>query len=80
MTALEYLKTFDYLPVRNIQCAKIDRGGVLHPSNNEVRRWLLNGSVIINGCTPGPSDTIPFPIEELIFFPKSKGRTTIWAK
>ena len=72
MTALEYLKEFDYLPVRNIQCTKVGRGNVLHPSTSEIKRWLMNGSVIINGVRSKPWDKIQFPIRQLIFFPDSK--------
>jgi hypothetical protein len=72
MTALEYLKSFDYLPVRNRQCARIGRGDVYHPSNSEIKRWLMNGSVIINGKKPKPWDEVIFPIKQLIFFADSK--------
>ena len=43
-------------------------------SNSERRRWLQNKSVLINGEKPKPSDAVTFPIEQLIFFPKSRKR------
>ena len=41
-------------------------------SNSEVRRWLEQSAVIINGVKPKPKDIITFPVTSLIFFPKSK--------
>ena len=73
MTALEYLLDFKYLPVRNLQCVKVD-GGNMNPSKSEVKRWLMNGSVIINGQTPKPWDEVEFPIKQLIFFANSKSK------
>ena len=72
MTALEYLKSFDYLPIRNTQCAKVGRNGRYNPSLSETKRWLMNGSVLINGVYPKPGDEIQFPIRQLIFFPNSR--------
>jgi len=48
------------------------------PSNGELRRWLRNQAVIINGLTPQPLDDVSLPITELIFFPKGKRRATLW--
>ena len=45
-------------------------------SNSELRRWLEKKSVVINGEKPSFSDTILFPITELVFFPKGNRRTT----
>lgn len=48
------------------------------PSNSEIRRWLQQNAVIINGKKPQPGDDIEFPIYSLIFFPKSqKSRCTM---
>ncbi len=52
-------------------------GKQMKASNSEKRRWLQNKAVLINGERPGPDDWIVFPIEELVFFPKGKRRTTI---
>lgn len=46
-------------------------------SGSEVRRWLKNKAVIINGKTPSPEDEVTFPIKQLVFFPKSKRKTTV---
>lgn len=46
-------------------------------SGSEVRRWLKNKAVLINGETPGPEDEVTFPIRQLVFFPKSKRKTTV---
>lgn len=47
-------------------------------SNSEIRRWLDQQSVIINGKKPKAKDIVEFPITQLIFFPKSpKRRTTV---
>jgi len=45
-------------------------------SNSEVRRWLKNKAVQINGKRPGVCDEIVFPIFEFVFFPKGKRKTT----
>lgn len=48
-------------------------------SNGDLRRWLENKAVIINGKKPGPKDENEFPIDNVVFFPKSPERkTTIW--
>jgi hypothetical protein len=70
MTALEYLQTFPYLTSK--EGDKLGR-----PSNSELKRWLMKGSVIINGTKPKPWDTITFPIKELILCPNSPNRCTI---
>lgn len=46
-------------------------------SNAEIRRWLDQKAVIINGVRPTSKQEIEFPIEQLIFFPKSNRRTTV---
>lgn len=44
-------------------------------SNSEVRRWLDQSAVIINGKKPKAKDIIELPVTSLIFFPKSKATT-----
>ena len=46
-------------------------------SNSEVRRWLSNGAVEINGNRPKAEDIIAFPVTSLIFFPNGKKRCTL---
>ena len=45
-------------------------------SNSEVRRWLQNKAVLMNGVRPSLNDEVEFPVTELVFFPKGKRRTT----
>ena len=73
MTALDYLKRWSksHLP------KSVERG-IKEPSNGDLRRWLNTRSVVINGKTPLAFEEIEFPITELVFFPKSKRRTTLW--
>jgi len=47
-------------------------------SNSERRRWLQNKSVIINGTKPNWNDEISMPVTELVFFPKSDRKTTMF--
>lgn len=48
-------------------------------SNSEIRRWLDQSAVIINGKKPKAKEMITLPVTQLIFFPKSeKSRTTVF--
>jgi hypothetical protein len=48
------------------------------PSNGELRRWIRDGSVVINGERWQPEEEMPPMVWSLIFFPKSaKSRTTL---
>ena len=40
-------------------------------SNSELRRWLQNGAVWVNGETVQWNEEIDFPIFSLVLFPKS---------
>jgi len=51
-----------------------DREGA---SNGEVKRWIEQGAVLINGKRCKPFDAISLPIESLILFPKGKNRNTL---
>ena len=75
MKALEFLKSQEFLPAVLVR----GKGKTLfgRPSNSELKRWLLNGSVLINGVKPKPQDIIEYPIRQLIFFPDSKNRCTV---
>ncbi len=44
--------------------------------SGEIKRWLQNSAVIINGSRPKPEDVVDFPVTELIFFPNGQRRTT----
>jgi len=74
LIALDYLKSLprSWLPLN-------DERGIHPPSNGDLKRWLNNKAITINGYTPDVDDHISYPVKELIFFPKSKKRrTTIW--
>ncbi len=76
MTAYEFLKNYRdtagfYLPYDRTNM-------VAKPSNGTIRRWLEQKSVLINNNFPGPQDELTFPLENLIFFPKSENKTTLW--
>lgn len=48
-------------------------------TNSEIRRWFNNKAIRINGVFPGWDDEVEFPINDLVFFPKSvKRKTTIY--
>jgi hypothetical protein len=47
-------------------------------SNSELRRWIKDGSVTLNGERWDANDELPPLIYSLVFFPKShKRRTTL---
>lgn len=46
-------------------------------SNGELRRWIADGSVQINGERWAADEEMPPMVWSLVFFPKSKSRTTI---
>lgn len=46
------------------------------PSKSEIKRWLNQSSILINGKKPKAEEDVEFPITELVFFPKSKTRKT----
>lgn len=47
-------------------------------SNSELRRWCNDRSVIINGKPMRADEEVEFPVDSLVFFPKSeKNRCTI---
>ena len=41
-------------------------------SNSEMRRWLTQGAILINGKRPKMNDKIEFPVTELVLFPNGK--------
>lgn len=46
-------------------------------SNSELKRWLQNSAVQLNGRRIKYDETVDFPVNELILFPK-KSRVTIF--
>jgi len=71
MTAFQFLKGLEFLP-NSVEREKTGRA-----SNSQIRRWLTNKAVIVNGVTPSPDDEVRFPITELVFFPHGGRRTTM---
>ena len=69
MTAFEYLKSLPR-PYGDIS-------GKGEASNGQLKRWLKNGSVLINGKYPKPEDEVSF-VWQFVFFPDSNRRTTIF--
>ena len=73
MTALQYILT-----LRPALPFSAERGNVAPPSNGEVKRWLQNGAVHLNGKRVGPDDVvIKEHVQSLVFFPKAQRRTTV---
>lgn len=72
----EVMKAFQVIQHIGVIPMSIERPCTV-ASGSEVRRWLKNKAVLINGQTPGPEDEVSFPINQLIFFPKSKRKTTV---
>jgi hypothetical protein len=46
-------------------------------SNSEVRRWIPEGSVLINGQKWAADEEMPPMVWSLVFFPRSPNRTTL---
>jgi hypothetical protein len=70
VTALELIKHIGVVPMSvEKPCTK--------PSNSEIRRWLDQKAVFINGLRPSASSEVSFPIVELVFFPSGNRRTTV---
>ena len=46
-------------------------------TSSECKRALQQKSVRINGEFPGPLDEVVFPVEDLVFFPRGKRKTTV---
>jgi len=45
-------------------------------SNSELRRWIEQGAVLVNGERITPSEMMDFPIISFVLFPKSEKRRT----
>ena len=73
MTAIQYLLQIprEWLPW-SVETPK------QRPTNSELRRWLRNKSVQINGTRPAEHDDVGSRVWECVFFPKSERRCTFW--
>lgn len=45
--------------------------------NAELKRVLMQGAVLINGERMSPLEPVDFPVFSVVFFPRSKRRTTL---
>jgi hypothetical protein len=78
ITALAYLLSLrPALPLSAEKTPGEFEPGEINPSNGEVRRWLKNKAVLINGRAPDEKGFIDLPVTSLVFFPKGKRRTTL---
>jgi hypothetical protein len=70
---------FDALKLMETLCCGFnskERHG--NASNRELRQWLKDKAVLINGLKPGPDDEVGQSITQFILFPKhDKKRITI---
>lgn len=47
-------------------------------SNSEIRRWIANGSVLVNGERPTRIEcVIETPLRQLVLFPGGKGQVSL---
>ncbi len=70
MTAWEYLREL------NEVCFFMSRERDGKVTNSELKRWLQNQSVQVNGRRIKWNEEVDFPVQELVLFPK-RNRTTI---
>ena len=48
-------------------------------SNSELKRWIQNSALHINGARVAPDDLIPVEMVSVVLFPKNQERrTTLW--
>ena len=70
MTAWEYLREL------NEYCSFMSRERTGKATNSELKRWLQNQSVLLNGRRIKWNEQVDFPVYELVLFPK-KSRVTV---
>ena len=70
MTAWMYLRELNSV----CQFHSKEREGKV--TNSELKRWLQNQSVLLNGRRIKWNEEVDFPVKELVLFPK-KNKTTI---
>lgn len=69
-TALEVIERIGVIPM------SIERP-CTRPTKSEIRRWISQKAVLINGVTVDQNSVVEYPITQLVFFPKGKRRTTV---
>ncbi len=69
-TALEVIESIGVIPMSvEKPCTR--------PTRSEIRRWIAQKSVVINGVTVDTKSVVEYPITQLVFFPKGKRKTTV---
>jgi hypothetical protein len=63
---------WEWLRALHVLCAFQTREGarVGRASNSELRRWIENGAVIVNGERVSPTELMDFPVSSVVLFPK----------
>lgn len=72
-TAFEFVKFLGVIPL-SIEKPPSKENPASPPSNAEIRRWLDQGAVHINGRPHKANEIVTLPVTSLIFFPKSRNR------
>jgi len=67
---------WDFLKELNTVCHFMSRERKGKATNSELKRWLQNKAVQINGERPKFDDEVDFPIASMVLFPK-KNRVTL---
>ena len=52
-------------------------GSCPNPSKRQLRQWLEQGAIRVNGKFPEPQNHVNSPITDLVFFPGAKSQTTM---
>lgn len=72
MTAFEFLKSLH--EVCHFQTREGKKYGP--PSKSEMRRWITQGALEVNGEKVSIDEVLDFPINSVVLFPKH--RITLW--
>ena len=51
--------------------------GTGEPTRSEVRRWLNNSAVAVDGTRVKPFDDVAFPMQSVVLFPKGNRITLL---
>ena len=68
---------WDFLKQLNTTCCFMSRERTGKASNSEIKRWLQNQSIVVNGKRPKFDDEVTYPIDSFILFPK-KNKVTLY--
>ena len=70
------MNAWEYLRKLHTVCHFHSRERDREATNSELKRWLCNQSVLLNGRRIKWNEEVDFPVDQLVLFPKSN-RTTI---